>query len=329
MRRLLAAVLFVSVSATASGCLGTSYRIPKRDLQELAQLPPEVRAQRVRVIQGFANDEGPPPAPTVHNDTVVVVHGGVYVDSPGSHHGPPVHSSSTGKAKAEEGKWWFILAAIVAVSLAVTEGARYDGWVQVHPMHPVHLYGPYGEYRWVPLAQLDPQTAAWARRAYLRQTEGPWTTVGRAPLDRAGWTFGMTLGVSEFPSEDDTEKRGFMGHIQLGLFPAHEIGVLLDFGMGWAENSLDQTVADFRNSLELQFLPLDLGIIHMGGFGQIGIGARWEDGEHGATDRGILFGGGVLVQLELTTRLAITGRLGITSVHDETTSDATLGISVY
>ena len=93
-------------------------------------------------------------------------------------------------------------AAVAAVALAVTEGARYDGWVRLHPMHPVHLYGP-GGYRVMPLAWVDPETAAWSTRAVVRPNEGPWQPLGRAPLDRHGFTYSVLGGAGQVVSGDD------------------------------------------------------------------------------------------------------------------------------
>ena len=42
-----------------------------------------------------------------------------------------------------------------------------------------------------------------------------------------------------------------------------------------------------------------------------------------------LFSGGALLQLELTTRMALTARVGLAHTHDETLSELTGGISIY
>src|SRR5690606_27728348 len=123
----------------------------------------------------------------------------------------------------------------VAGALVFTEGTRYDGWVGLHPMHPVHLYGPGGEYTWMPLAHLTPEVAAWADAAVVRQEEGPWRQLGRAPLNRRGLTYSLLLGGGEVSLIGDDPQPGFAGHIQFGFFPTQEVGVQLDLGFGWAE----------------------------------------------------------------------------------------------
>jgi hypothetical protein len=307
----------------AGGCLSNTHRIPKGDLVVLAQVPPEQRGRRVRVIQGFAGDEGPPEAPAVRAGAVIVI-----APSPGP--GPVGRpSGAPARLQARESKAWIALAAIAALGLTFSEGIRYDGWVELHPMHPVHLYGPYGEYFWRPLAQIDPQTAAWASRAFVREGEGPWRPLGRAPLDRVGLTYSLLLGASELPSVDESERRGFMGHIQIGGFPIQELGILLDFGLAWGENELGATVSDTRNALELQLIPLRAGLVHAGGFVQGGFAQRLQDGPGGGGESDLLYGGGALLQIDLTTRLALTGRAGVAFVYDEQVTDFTVGLSVY
>jgi len=322
MKRMLAPVVAIALT----GCLGTSHRIPKRELHALASLPPEQRGERVRVIQGFAGDDAPPAAPRVHGGAVIVVHGPVHVGPRATHR--PGSSNKLAKIKAEKAKDWVILAALAAIGLAATEGARYDGWVKLHPMHPVHIYGPGGEYGWVPLAQLDADTAAWAQKAFVRPQEGPWTPLGRAPLNRRGWTYSVLLGSGEIPSTTGSNAAGFMSHIQLGHFPTRDVGVLFDIGLGWRDDETAKSVFNSRFALELQVLPVSAGRIHAGVFGQGGTAARFDDGP-GDDSRGVLYGGGGILQLELTTRLAITARAGLTVVHDETLSDFGVGLSIY
>ena len=241
---------------------------------------------------------------------------------------PRVYGRTSAKSKADDAKFWIIVAAAVAVGAAVTEGARYDGWVELHPNHPVHLYGWDGSYTWVPLSTLTPETAAWARKAIVRPSEGPWRPLGRAPLNRKGWTYSVLLGSSEVP-EIGGNQRGFTSHIQFGRFASKELGVLLDLSMGWAEDEVGDTIYDSRTSLELQFMPVGVGILHAGVFGQIGLGYRLDDSLKGFDRQGFLAGGGGMLQLELTTRLAITARAGLTSVYGKTTSDFTAGVSIY
>lgn len=323
----------VALAVGASGCLGDTYHIPAHDLEVLARTPPEQRGEHVRVVQQFAGADEPPDATPVHAGAEVVVvtpvqprHRRTRSVSNGGH---VAKTSRLAGAAKEESKFWIVLAAIGAVGLAVTEGARFDGWVRLHPMHPVHLFGPYGEYAVVPLAQIDPATAAWAERAVIVEDEGPFEPLERAPLDRVGLTYSLLMGVAEQPSADGTEGRGFMSHIQFGVFPTQQIGLQLDIGFGFRDNQVGGTIFDGRYALELDFLPLDVGKLHAGVFGEGGAGVRLEDGVDGGDRQGFLFAGGAIGQLELTTRLALTVRAQATRFFETTVSDVGVGLSIY
>lgn len=325
------ATLAAVLGMLSAGCLSRSHRIPKRDLMALSQVDPEERGRSVRVIQSFDGEESPPEQRGTTSTTVVVVAPGPRGPARSTRRSGGSGGKVPGSAKDSADKaWvWVILAVGVGIGLAASEGARYDGWVELHPMHPVHLFGPHGEYTWMPLAHVDPETAAWARKAIVRPGEGPWRPLGRAPLNRVGFAYGVTLGTAQLPSIYGPEDLGFMSHIQVGYYPAQQLGLLLDFGLGWGQNSLGATIFDARNALELQFLPLSAGKFHAGLFGQIGIAARVEDGPKEEERRDTMMGGGVMGQLELTTRLAITARGGVTRMYGEQITDIGIGISVY
>jgi hypothetical protein len=185
----------------------------------------------------------------------------------------------------------------------------------------------------VPLAQLTPELAAWADRAVVRENEGPWQEQGRAPLNRAGWTYSLYGGSAQLPSANGDSDSGFQSHIQFGYFPAHEIGIQLDFGLGFRNNEDNLQVFDGRYALELQAYPLRAGPLHAGLFGQIGLATRIEDGapiDGRKRDKsGNLFGGGVIAQLDLTTRLALSARAGWVNVMGEPAFEGGLGLSIY
>jgi hypothetical protein len=325
-----ASIALTSILALLPGCLGQTYTIPRSDLRALARTDPHVRGQRVRVIQNFEDDA--PEAPRVYSHTSISISTGSPDTGP-----PPAHGggSSGGGGKtaasgaADDAAFWLVVAAAVAVGLAVTEGARFDGWAELHPMHPVHIFWPDGSYTWMPLAHVTPEIVQSSSRAVVRTSEGPWRPLARAPLNRKGWTYAVLLGTSEVPLASGVTTRGFMGHIQLGHFFTREIGLLYDIGLGWADDPFGNVVYDARNALELQYLPLDLGIVHGGVFGQAGIGRRLDDSAAGEDAVGYLAGGGALLQLELSTRLTITGRAGFAQAYGESISDLTLGLSIY
>ena len=336
------AVPLLAVLALASaGCPSSSHRIPRDEFMALSHAPPETRGERVQVVQSLGSrDEPPEPAPRVSGGATVVVWAPVWVGGrpqrrnarPGPSGGTASHGSGGGSniaaAKKDNAKAWLIVAAVAAGALALTEGLRYDGHVRVHPMHPVHLWGPYGEYTWMPLAHVTPEVAEWSQRAVLRSHEGPWQRLGRRPLDRQGFTYSLLLGSGEVALLGADPEPGFASHIQLGYFPTHIIGLQADINYNWGEDDGGATIFDGRYSLELDVLPLAAGRFHAGAFGQIGLAYRSDDGiQH--DDQDTLFGFGGLLQLDLTTRLALTLRLGHTFVHDEGLSEATFGVSIY
>lgn len=327
VRRILANTIILALVSATSACLSQSHIIPHHELQALAQTAPEARGQRVRVVQGFQTEDDPPPAQRADASGNVSV--GVVV--PVHHVGPsPGRApSSSAKGAADRAAFWVLVAAGVAVGMAVTEGARYDGWVGLDPMHPVHLYGWDGSYTWMPLAHITPETAAWTRKAIVRESEGPWRTLGRAPLNRRGWTYSMLVGSAETPISQGPNARSFASHIQFGRFVSQETGILFDLSLGWSESELGDVIYDSRSAVELQYLPLSAGPLHGGGFGQIGTAYRLDDNLYGADKQGFLYGGGGIVQLELTTRLTLTARAGLSVAYGTATSDLTVGISIY
>lgn len=345
----------LGLAVLTTGCLSSSHRIGKGELMKLSQIAPEQRGDSVRVVQNLGYQEGPPRAEGVQSSTVVIVHAPIWVNGTPHHHttqqsggsagnvgGGHKSSGTTGasdhgglaNAKKDDAKAVLVVAAIAAVALAATEGARYDGWVKLHPMHPVHLYGPYGGYTVLPLADIDPQTAAWASHAYVREEEGPWHENGRAPLNRQGFTYSLLFGAGEVPVKDfdgvkDSEADpGFNAHIQFGYYPTKSLGLNLDIGMGWTEDLYDRTIYNSHTAFELHGYLVKAGPVHAGLWGQVGVASRFDDGI-GFDDNSNLVGAGANLQLEITTRLAITGRVGSTRSFGEWSNELGLGLSIY
>jgi hypothetical protein len=324
-----------AVAVLLGGCLTNTYKISNRELQRLAATPPEVRAEQVRVVQEFEG-ESPPSQPAVTGETqVIFVPRTVIVVGDGRHHhhhggrgGGGKLGGGGGSGGGGDGKGAIIALVALAVGggivLAATEGQRFDGWVKVHPMHPVHVWGPWG-YGVIPLAQLDQGTAATATKAVLRDVEGPWLRLQRAPLDRQGFTYSVLGGAGEIDGPDG-RGLGPQFHVQLGYYPVHQFGIQLAWTPAWRDDAMGDTIFDIRVGLELDLLPLDAGKLHGGGYGNLSLG--WRTTSQGTEEAGFT-GGGVKLQYELTTRLALTGRFGVTRAYDEMARDATFGISIY
>ncbi len=312
-----------------TGCLSQTHVIPKRDLMALSVTPAEARGQRVRVVQAFAHEAGPPERPTSGGVVVVTPPVRTRNYGPRRGRGGVGKGSKIAKGAKDDAKFWLIAAAVVAASLAVTEGARFDGWVNLNPGHPVYLFGYGGEYQVVRLRDLTPEQASWARKAIIHPRDGAWQELERAPLNRQGWTYSVLGGPAQIPGIDGTVDRGFLGHIQFGYFPTRTVGINLDFAMGWRDTALNQTVFESRNSLELQVLPVAAGIIHAGVYGSMGFGLQIDDALRGGSRNSLVFAGGGILQLELTTRLALTARAGFANLNSHTVNEAVFGVSIY
>jgi len=311
------------------GCLTQTHLVPRQELFRLASIPPQERGREVRVVQGFVGSEAPPERVNAGIGVGVVMPRpfsyGYGYGYGGGHYRPSV------QMKKDQAKWWLIVAGLTAFGLAVTEGIRYDGWVEVAPTHPLHLYGPSGEWSWMPLSELTPEAASWASRGFVRSGEGPWREVGRAPLDRAGFTFSLLMGSGQVEAFDGYDKPGFLSHVQLGAFLSQSLGVAIDWAVGWRTDRDFTDIFQSRHAIELQWLPLSARPFHAGGYGQVGFAWRFEDFPDGTgTDRfSLLAGGGGILQLELTTRLALTVRGGVAWLVGDRAAEITAGLSIY
>lgn len=335
------ALAVVLTGSLLSGCAVNSYKIPPSELARLAATPPEARGQHVRVVQEIIASEAPA-APPVTSETQIIlvpqinISGGVR-----SHpHGGGLVSLGKIGGAGNDGKAAAIallaLAATALVTAAVIEGSRFDGWAQLHPMHPVHLIGHDGSYSDVPLAWLDASAVAWADTAIVRPSEGPWRELERAPLSRPGLAYGLYGGLGSLRSADGTTQLGAAWTVQLGGFVTQRLGIFASVFFGWRDNQYNATLFETRTTAELQYLPLQLGILHAGLYGGAGFARRFEDaiklaGDHvvaGDETTGALAGGAML-QLDINTRVALTARLGIAQAHGEQMHDAIIGVSVY
>jgi hypothetical protein len=341
--RLIAVVL---AAVTIGGCASNSYRIPQHELARLSQVAPDQRGREVRVVQELSATHVNN-AERVGPDTQVVIvpqihistgprysrdryGGGVGGGSGGSGGGKGVKVSG---GSGSDGKAAAIAVIVVAVAalfiVAGIEGSRFDGFAEVHPMHPVHLIGKDGGYTIMPLAWIDPDAAAWAEKAIIRPTEGPWRNLRRAPLWREGWTYGLYAGTGTLYSAHGDSAPGPAFTLQLGYFPTQHIGILADVMFGWRQNRLDDTLFESRYMLELQALPLRAGILHAGGYVAAGRANRFEDNVMRGNAGTAAYTAGGMLQLDVNTRIALTARAGVTRIHDQRTADLVFGMSVY
>ncbi len=218
------------------------------------------------------------------------------------------------------------VAVGVGIGLAVTEGARYDGWATVHPSHPVHIVGPEGERRLMPLWQAVEAGVGDDEEAIVVRHEGAgmWLT-GRAPLDRVGLTYGFDVSRQELALDDSDRAVIDGGTLSFGAWPMQWLGVRLDAVMGWGQDAGGLGVARFVPRIGLDVMPLRLWRLHIGGSASAGWQSLWRDGPSADAESGGVSSAGVLAQLELTTRLALSFRWQWT--WDHARRDAVVGQS--
>lgn len=198
------------------------------------------------------------------------------------------------------------VAVLAAAGLAVTEGLRYDGAVQMFAGQPVHLTDAYGVERVVALGDLVPADAAQSVGGEVMDDEG-WGLrfLDRRPLDRKGFAFKVDVGSLQSLCACYSAA-GFGSNIQFGYFPHHRAGLLLNLSLGGGSDALGRTFQRHSISGEAQWFPLNLWRFHLGGFGHGGVQIARESDS--LTRTGPAFGGGLILEIALTTRLTLMAR---------------------
>jgi hypothetical protein len=348
----------VAAAVLATGCTTNTYKIPRGELQRISMQPPETRGERVRVIQELGEADVGPQQP-VTAETQIVFFPDITITGPqrrnhyrrgstwgGTWGGGGGGGSGKSGLKLNMGGGGgggdkgaaiaiLVVAAVALFAVIAVEGSRFDGYARMHPMHPIYLVGRDGEKIVLPLAWIDPETAAWSKHGYVRRNEGPWEELERAPLDREGWNFSMYGGVAIYSGIDGSRGSGFASTIQLGYFPMHQFGIVGSLFMGWRDNEAGTTNFHSRYGFEGQVFPISSGFLQLGGY--IGLGGayrsdeRFGDGNvtYHETETSRLLSGGVILQLDINTRIALTGRFGMADTFGEKTAESLFGISVY
>ena len=330
----------------SQGCLARSYEIHKPELARLAAVPPVLRGMRVEVEQELSTTDVEPAAPV--NERTVIVTGGVGMNVGGPSYARPRPAGggggfgglgsrpSKGGAAADARATAIsilVLATFGVVIAGVVEGERFEGTVQVYPMHPLHLFGHDGGYRVMPLAAIDPETVQWTERAVIRAAEGPMQLLERAPLNRRGLTYALHFGVTQLPSGDGTHTSGPAGIVHFGYFPVQMVGLMATGAFGWRENLVGYKVYEQRYGAELQLMPLAGDIFHAGLYAGAGMAWRLEDGFSRGNDRSPTVAGGLQLQLDVDTHVAVSARFGFHTGHeqgyDDPLREATFGIAIY
>lgn len=316
---------------------------------------PELRGERVRVQQELGEADVGPQQP-VTSTTQIVFFPQVHIVGPdrrryhrnGGSWGGGGGGGSSGKgfnmgggggggSGGDKGAAIAILvvAAVALFAVIAVEGSRFDGFARMHPMHPVYLQGRDGDRAVMPLAWIDPETAAWAKHGFVRRNEGPWEQLERAPLDREGWNMSMYGGVGIYSGIDGSRGSGPASTIQLGYFPMTQFGIVGSLFMGWRENEVETTNFQARYGLEAQIYPISRGLLQLGGY--LGLGGAYRSDERFVngfvvsheSDTSRMLSAGLILQLDINTRIALTGRFGYAHTFGERTAESLFGLSVY
>ena len=228
-----------------------------------------------------------------------------------------------------------VVGAVAVVGLAASEGARYDGYVDLHPMHPVHLRLRDGSWAWSHLGDIDPQVAAQTDQAWVRDTEGPFTRVGRAPLNRAGLGFSFDIGPRSLLTSTNAAPVGYASHMRLGAYPVHQLGLLVDLGLGWGRDEANYAAFNLEVGGALEVYPLKAAWLEIGAYARAGLLRGTHDTPSGSVSVpwGSFVGGGLLIEADITTRLGLCLRGGVIAPNHDTLPgllpEAALGLTVY
>ena len=227
-----------------------------------------------------------------------------------------------------------IAAAAVTVGLVAAEGMRYDGWVRLHPDHPVHLIYRDGYEEIVPLSRLH-QGDVGVAEAVIVEDEGEVWMLGRAPLDRQGFVWRMEGGGIELSTPDNKIAMAPAATMQAGFFPAQWLGLMFTTTIaGTTDRGGD--LFSWQYGMEANLMPLHLGPVHAGAFGAALMALNAAEG--GPFNDNVYhepaYHAGGLAEFELTTRMAVSVRAGgYWQRRDDVLLPmswlATAGISIY
>ena len=212
-----------------------------------------------------------------------------------------------------------MIAAVALVAVAGVEGSRFDGYAQLHPMHPVHLIGRDGGYTVMPLAWIDPHTAAWTQtgdRAAAARARGGSSSARRSIAPAAtycmyGGTGSLALGdrrrsssAPRSPSSSATSRRSRSAIVGSVFF-------------GWRDNQIGETLFESRYTLELQGDPDGRRPVPRRALRRhrrrVPLrGRRRRNGNSGSRRSPAAR----MFQLDINTRIALTARFGLANAHE-------------
>lgn len=300
-----------------SGCLSSTYEVAPAELARLVELPPEERGERVRATQqtSFSNDVSDEELDGLSRASEPAI----WLSLESHAHVDASSASGDDASPAEEALAALVVAGVVAttaaVTVGVTEGARYDGWIAAPADQPVLLVERSGARRWTELAALEAADVAGVERAVIPELGADIERLARAPLDRAGFTYRLELGAASVPTASGDTELGTSGRVELGYLPAQRYGVSFGAAFDVARSSAtapwaDALDVDYRMFSKFELWPLHAGRLHAGAFAELG--PAWVLRDTALDDRrssGLATAAGLVLELEASTRLALSLRL--------------------
>ncbi|MEP7051484.1 MAG: hypothetical protein ABJB12_14080 [Pseudomonadota bacterium] len=234
-----------------------------------------------------------------------------------------------------------MVAAVIAngagIGLAAVEGRRFDGWARVDPDEWLLLVRPSAN-QWLRLSALTERDAEAADHAVIVDHDANVQRLDRAPLDRKGLAYEVELGTALLNSLSGSRDYGFSTRTGIGYFPTQRFGLLFadQFAFGYETGG---ALFNGRLGLELEYLPVQAGRFHAGFYTELGGALAIQDRpDRSHAWSGMYAAGGLLAQIDWTTRLAVNLRAGISALPEHPAShfnernyvpELTLGIGVY
>jgi hypothetical protein len=337
------------------GCLSQSYEITAGELERIAALPIDERRDRVRVTQqtSLGNDASAVESADWWSDDDLAF---IIAGNPdGQHHrrwrGHRHDSDSEDDAAADALATAVVVvaaAATAAVTVGITEGARFDGWLAVPVEHPLLLVDDSGRRRWTRLEALTLDDLHGINRAVLPDLAGDLQRLNRHPLAREGFVYQLEFGAEPAPFEGPT--LAVSGRGGVGFMPAQHFGFLIGAAFSTARGDESPSAGresstlsfDHRVFLQTEAWPFWAGRWHLGPYVELGYAWALVDDTLGSRAvAGPMLALGAALQLDWTTRLALTLRAGAAWVPSIDSADAlapdryrlapalTLGVSIY
>lgn len=330
------ALSLLALTFFCTACLGEAYKLDQQELRRLASIPEVERGSEVRGTQLFGRGDHPQPerrepsSGEVAAGTIVVGAANLAAASRARRrrrgNGSRNSARAAGTGLAIVGVAVVLSAVAVVggvIALGIEEGRRFEGSLELHPTHRLHLRrARTGHLMWrdVRLTELTPELAEWADSAIVDERDGYIERLFRAPLDRRG---AFTSIYGAFGGVEGTQWGGGI-RLHAGVFPIQHLGLvaIVDFGGGGRQ-------LHTRLGGEVQAFAPALARMHLGAYVESGsLRTRRRDDGLGAQTSAFV-GGGAIVQLDVMTRMSFDMRGGMWWAPDGIRPTFSVGFSVY